>query len=66
MTPAEKLELETAMDAIRAEEKLRAGCHDTEVYDLVLRATGSAERAEKATAKRMAERLRNNQTFGEQ
>lgn len=42
------------MKVLEAEEALAAGCPDHRVYDLVLAATGSKERASAALADRIA------------
>lgn len=54
------------MEALGAEERLRAGVRDDEVYDVVLAATGSVPQAQKALTKRIADRLRRGETPGEQ
>jgi hypothetical protein len=55
------------MPAIEADEELRAGpVPDAKLYDLVLAATGSEERAAAALSGRIALRNRRNETFGEQ
>lgn len=58
-----KLVLEASMAAIEADEELRspAGVPDGRVYDLVLAATGSPERAARALQDRIALRLRRDE-----
>ncbi len=55
MSPADKIVLAENMKALEAEDELRAGCPDNRVYDLVLAATGSEERASAALAERIAD-----------
>ncbi len=62
LTPAQKLELEAHMDALRAEDELREGVPDDRVYDAVLRATGSEDRASAALTARISAKLRRGQT----
>lgn len=50
------------MRALIAEERLRAGCGDDEVYDLVLQATGSEELASDALSARIMKKLRQGDT----
>lgn len=50
------------MDVLRAEKRLREGCSDDEIYDLVLTATGSEEKASDALAARIMNRLRRGET----
>lgn len=50
------------MDMLRAEEELREGVPDDRVYDTVLRATGSEDRAAAALSARIAAKLRAGQT----
>lgn len=67
MTPAEKIMREAAIPILAAEEALADPRHevpDDAVYDLVLRATGSEVKAERAERKRVAERLRRNERPG--
>ncbi len=58
----DKLALELNRPILDAERRLRAGCDDGEVYDLMLTATGDEEAASQALAERIAHRLRQNQT----
>lgn len=58
MTPAEKIRRAAAVPILLAEEELRAGVADDRVYDAVLAATGSAEKASEALTRRVAERHR--------
>lgn len=44
-----------------AEDELKAGVADDRVYDVVLRATGSEERASAALTERVAEKLRRDE-----
>lgn len=60
----DKLALELSRPAIEAERRLRAGCRDEDVYDLVLAATGSEEAAAAAATERAAARLRARETPG--
>lgn len=57
-TPAQKLELESHMLVLEAEDELRSGCADERVYDLVLLVTGSEDRASEAHAKRALEAMK--------
>lgn len=54
----DRLALDMARPAIEARDRLRAGCRDAEVYDLVLAVTGSEEQASEAYASRIAARLK--------
>lgn len=61
-SPADKLRLQAAMLIIEAEEELKGGVEDDNaLYDLVLRATGSEDRAAAALSARLAARLKANQ-----
>ena len=60
----DKLALQLNLPVLEAEDRLRAGCGDDEVYDLVLLATGDEEAAAQALADRIAHRLRKNQPVG--
>jgi hypothetical protein len=50
------------MVVLEAEDKLKGPVDDAQVYDLVLRATGSESRAAAALSARLAERLKANET----
>ncbi len=61
MTPADLLAYSENMKILEAEEELRAGVDDDDrVYDLVLAATGSAERASEALTARIVARQKQN------
>ena len=58
LTPAEKLDLQANMITLKAEEELARGrISDDRVYDVVLAATGSEERASAALTARLASRM---------
>ena len=61
MTPAERIVLDANMKVLEAEEELKAGVADADVYDTVLRATGSEERASAAMTARIADVQRRGQ-----
>ena len=65
LKPAQKIELEINLAILEAEEEL-AGAYgpvpDSRVYDLVLLATDSEERASAAQAARWLARLKRNET----
>lgn len=50
------------MTALEADEELKEGVEDNRVYDLVLAATGSEERAAEALSRRIADRMRRGET----
>lgn len=58
----QKLALDLARPVLQAEDRLRAGCADDEVYDLTLAATGDEEQASAAATARAACRLRQGGT----
>jgi len=58
----DKLALELNLPILDAEERLRTGCADDEVYSLMLAATGSEDEASAALTERVSWRLKKNQT----
>ena len=58
-----KLVLERAMFILEAEEELKKPVPDGRVYDLVLAATGSEEKASAAMSQRIAYRLRRGEKY---